>query len=359
MHIGLIIYGSLDTLSGGYLYDRQLVDYLRENGDRVEIISLPWSNYSRHLLYNSSNKLQRMLENTTFDILLQDELNHPSLFRLNPKLYGHIKYPIISIVHHLRCNEVWPKWQQKLYAHIEGCYLRSVDGFICNSQTTWDSVCDFLERKRPYTIAPPAGNRFGTILDETAIITRANEPGPLRIIFVGSLIPRKGLDLLLTALAKMPVDSWQLAVVGDTAAAPHYTTRCQNLTRQLEITAHVRWHGRLSKAELAQQMHNSHILAVPSSYEGFGIVYLEGMAFGLPAIATTAGAAHEIITNGENGFLVENEEIEIAAHLTQLHNNRQLLIQMSLAARQHFLQHPTWQTSMAQIREFLCALSTV
>ena len=43
---------------------------------------------------------------------------------------------------------------------------------------------------------------------------------------------------------------------------------------------------------------------MPSSYEGFGIVYLEGMAFGLPALATTAGGAAEIITSGQDGFLV-------------------------------------------------------
>ena len=52
MKIGLIIYGSLDTLSGGYLYDRMLVDYLRAQGDTVEIISLPWRNYAAHLTDN-------------------------------------------------------------------------------------------------------------------------------------------------------------------------------------------------------------------------------------------------------------------------------------------------------------------
>ncbi len=52
MKIDLIIYGSLDTLSGGYLYDRLLVDYLRTQGDMVEIVSLPWRNYTAHLTDN-------------------------------------------------------------------------------------------------------------------------------------------------------------------------------------------------------------------------------------------------------------------------------------------------------------------
>ena len=62
--------------------------------------------------------------------------------------------------------------------------------------------------------------------------------------------------------------------------------------------------GALDQEELASCLANSQVLAVPSSYEGFGIVYLEGMAFGLPALATTAGGAVEIITSGQDGFLV-------------------------------------------------------
>ena len=52
MRVGLVIYGSLETLSGGYLYDRKLVDYLRRQGDEVQIISFPGQDYARHLLHN-------------------------------------------------------------------------------------------------------------------------------------------------------------------------------------------------------------------------------------------------------------------------------------------------------------------
>ena len=54
--------------------------------------------------------------------------------------------------------------------------------------------------------------------------------------------------------------------------------------------------------ELAARCAASHLLTVPSSYEGFGIVYLEGMQFGLPAIAGSDGAAKEIITHGQMAF---------------------------------------------------------
>ena len=96
MRIGLIIYGSLETLTGGYLYDRLLVDHLRRQGDQVDIISLPWRTYGRHLGDNFSRDLWRRLRHAPFDALLQDELNHPSLFWLNRRLRRYIRYPIVT-----------------------------------------------------------------------------------------------------------------------------------------------------------------------------------------------------------------------------------------------------------------------
>src|SRR4026207_389980 len=122
MKIGLIIYGSLETLSGGYLYDRKLVEYLRSQQDTVEIISLPWRNYAALLTDNFWFRLPGNL-----DILIQDELNHPSLIFANR---GTHPYPLISLVHHLRCSELRPKWQNDLFRFIEMQYLQSVDGFI-------------------------------------------------------------------------------------------------------------------------------------------------------------------------------------------------------------------------------------
>ena len=83
MRLGLVVYGSLDTVSGGFLYDRQLVRHLRSRGDEVEVISIPWRPYARGLLDNLSPALFKRLSRAAFELLLEDELAHPSLFRLN------------------------------------------------------------------------------------------------------------------------------------------------------------------------------------------------------------------------------------------------------------------------------------
>ena len=95
-------------------------------------------------------------------------------------------------------------------------------------------------------------------------------------------------------------------------------------------------------------------MVVPSSYEGFGIVYLEGMGFGLPAIGTTAGAAGEVIRHGENGYLIEPGNAEALAQvLHHLASDRELLLNLSLNALSRYREQPKWVDTAGRIREFL------
>jgi glycosyltransferase involved in cell wall biosynthesis len=350
MKIGLIIYGGLDTMSGGYLYDRQLVSHLEGYGDEVQVFALPWLGYGRHLSQNFTTQFYNQLRKAKLSLLLQDELNHPSLFWFNHRLRPYTQYPIISVVHQLRINEARPRWQNRVYGWVERWYLRSVDGFIFNSLTTRYTVEQMVGHSKPHVVAYPGSNRFDMRLEPHTIAARAYDGDKLRVLFVGNLIERKGLHVLLAALAQLPSDVWQLDVVGNTDVSPLYT---QSITQRLNGSA-VTLHGSLSDEALAALMKQSHILAVPSSYEGFGIVYAEGMSVGLPAIGTTAGAAREIIRQGENGYLVEPNDADLLAQrLRQMQQDRHLLARMSLAAFNYSQQHATWSESMHKVRQFL------
>ena len=355
MHIGLVIYGSLDTLSGGYLYDRKLVQHLREQGDTVTIVSQPWVNYGRHLLQNFSRGLRTELATQKFDVLLQDELNHPSLFWLNRSLRG--RYPIISIVHHLRISEARQNWQNMLYRQVERHYLNSVSGFVFNSQTTRNTVFDLVGPAKPHIVALPAGDRFTTIAPRTPMSpdTSSTNP-PLRLLFVGNLIPRKGLHIVLDAL-HLCRGQWQLDIIGSDSVDAAYAQRLRTQADQLGLRGRVQWLGRVSDDGLAEAFSQHDILIGPSSYEGYGISYLEAMGFGLPVIASTRGAACEIVTDGVDGFLVDPTDAPtLCARIEGLIQDRIRLSEMSAAARQRYLRHPTWGASMATIRTFLKSL---
>lgn len=353
MRIGMVIYGSLDTISGGYLYDRKLVQHLRAVGHEVHIHSLPWHNYARHLLDNFSFRLKSSLASAGYDILLEDELNHPSLFWLNQRLKAQIRYPIAAIIHHLRSSEARPVWQKWLYRPIERTYLRSLDACIYNSQTTRQAV-ERLSGERPHVVAYPAGDRFNSQISLAEIAGRARLPGALNILFLGNVIPRKGLHTLLQAAGPIPHDQWELKVVGSLTVDPPYVRSVRRWVVDNGLVDSVRFLDTLNEIELTEQLLASHILAVPSSYEGYGIAYLEGMGFGLPAVATTAGAAREIITSGLDGFLIAPDDVEtLRAHLKLLISNREQLVKMSEAARKRFLAQPGWQATTTKITAFL------
>jgi glycosyltransferase involved in cell wall biosynthesis len=354
MRFALLIYETLDTVSGGYLYDRKLVKALEGRGDRVEILSLPWRDYARHLMDNFSPALLRRLEMLDVDALLEDELNHPSLFWIHRRLKRSIKIPVISIVHHLRSSEARAGWQNSLYRRVESSYLRSVDGFVFNSLTTRQAVEALAGRGKPCVVARPAGDRLIPNIDGDAIARRARSPGPLQVLFLGNLIPRKGLHVLLKALSRLHPDLWSLSVVGSPEADPSYAGSVRRQAQALGIAGRVRFLGPLSDADLSARMETSHVLAVPSSYEGYGIAYLEGMGFGLPAVAANSGAAGEVVAQGKTGFLIPPGDARaLAGCLQTLAQDRNCLAAMGQAALESYRTHPTWDQSMELIVKFL------
>src|SRR3954469_6114610 len=122
MRVGLVIYGSLDLVSGGFLYDRMVVDELRAAGVEVEVVALPWRRPAAALAEN----LRPWPALDRCDVILQDQLVHPAVFARNERLGK----PIVALVHNLS----WPPGTVSLPALIEGRYFATVDGTI--------AVCD-------------------------------------------------------------------------------------------------------------------------------------------------------------------------------------------------------------------------
>lgn len=359
MRLGLVIYGDLNQQTGGYLYDRKVVEYLQTQGDQVEIISLPWRNYPRHLTDNLSVDLYRTLCARKVDVLIEDELNHPSLAVMNRILSQRSGYPIASIVHHLRCNEARDDWLKGFYQIVERTYLSTLAGLICNSWATLRSVQALLPkaRKLPTVIAYPGKDHLSGGITETDIERRARQSGDLHLLFVGNLIPRKGVHWLLTALSELRDVPFRLDIVGDASRQPAYGQRLHKLVERSALTDRVRFWGTVAETTLQQLLARAHILVLPSAYEGFGIAYLDGMRYGLAVIGSTQGGAGELISAGIEGFLVEPGDVSaLQSNLRTLHTDRTRLAQMGIAARKRFDQHPTWAESADRIRHFLLQL---
>ena len=148
---------------------------------------------------------------------------------------------------------------------------------------------------------------------QSALRSAPREEGPLRVLCVAHLYPRKGIDTLLRAFARLKSDS-VLRIVG---IGPE-KSRLERLADSLTIADRVRFLGQLSFSALIAEYRNASVFALPTSQEGFGIVFLEAMAASLPIVAGNAAAVPEVVRNGVTGILVRPGDCQALAGALQL-----------------------------------------
>jgi glycosyltransferase involved in cell wall biosynthesis len=139
---------------------------------------------------------------------------------------------------------------------------------------------------------------------------------PLRLLFVGSLIARKGLDVLLAALeqAHDQLPDWHLDIVGQGKQRQHL----EELAERLHLGSRTTFHGRQLKSDVAGFMRAADLLVLPSLAENAPCVLIEAMACGLPVLASRVGGVPEIV-DPASGRLVHPGDVEgLARALTEM-----------------------------------------
>ena len=152
-----------------------------------------------------------------------------------------------------------------------------------------------------------------------------------RVIAVGRYVYQKGFDLLLRAWARIEKQypDWQLAIFGDGNRTPY-----EKLVKELGVDK-TRCHLNGPTTNIQQEYVNSSLFVFSSRFEGFGMVLVEAMACGLPVISFACPCGpKDIIKDGEDGFLVDNGNVEaLAANMFQLMGDESLRVSMSQAGQ--------------------------
>ena len=155
----------------------------------------------------------------------------------------------------------------------------------------------------------------------------------MSILSVGGLIPIKGHEVLLRALANIAGEFPECTceIVGDGPQRRYL----EGLTRDLGIASRVRFRGRQPRCVVADAMRGCTVFVLPSRYEALGCVYLEAMASGKVAVGCRGQGIDEVIRHGENGWLVEADNVtELADALTALLGNQDMRARIGRAARE-------------------------
>ena len=296
------------------------------------------------------NRLSRFTALIEFDpdLIIEDELNHLSLFLINNKLKIKLNVPILSIVHHLRSDEKINSLVKFITRRIEVLFLKTCDAFIFNSRNTLDRVSTLLKNDfLNYRIIYPGK-------DNLPLLDRENKNGPVQFLFAGNIIPRKNLDMVINVLEKLSDMNWQFNICGSEFADASYARKIRKRAQNLERMKKIFFRGRVTNECLSEFMAASDMLLAPSDFEGFGITYLEAMRAGVIPVASTEGGTREIIKNGVNGFLISsNNGQELEELLKMILNNSEIIKKMRPELKKSSDSFDTWEVSMNNAVNFI------
>lgn len=180
-----------------------------------------------------------------------------------------------------------------------------------------------------------------------------------RILSVSNLVPLKGIDDNLRALAMVsgnrPDLAWEYRVIGDGS----YRPALEALAEELHISDRVLFLGRLSYSDTMREMNDADIFSLPSWNEAFGIVYLEAMARKKPVIGCVENGAAEIVTDGEDGLLIPPRSVaHLAAALKRLIGDPQGCQDMGHRARRTAARY-SWDKNAQRLIDLLAPMQPV
>jgi glycosyltransferase involved in cell wall biosynthesis len=258
-------------------------------------------------------------------LLIIDHINLLPLAMLVRLLRPRVR--IMLFVHGI---EVWdaPEFRQKKW--YEPWILRcSIDQIVAVSRYTADIMAEkFNVPRDQFFILPNA-------VDPLPIAANCDRTGPpivLTVTRLGAGERAKNVDTIIRALAVLVAADCSVPICLEIVGDGPLRTELTALAAALGVADRIRFLGRVSDTELNEAYKRAHVFALPSTKEGFGIVYLEAWQRGLPVVAATEGAAPEVVQSGIDGFTVGGRDVAaLSLALDTLLTDRKLAQRFAIA----------------------------
>jgi len=286
-----IVPGPLDQRTGGYIYDRRMVEGLRAAGWPVRV----------HALVGRFPDVDRRALDAAADAVDSMAGGLPVIDGLAllafAQLVDRLPAVWVGLVHHPLAMETGlSREKAAAFAALESRLMHRAAKLIVTSPRTRRDLAGFDVDPADVAVVSPG-------VEPAPLAQGSGEGGPVALLCVGTLTPRKGHLVLLAALADLTDLDWRLTLVGSAAWDPGHGARIERAIRDLGLADRVTLIGEQDEQGLSGFYCRADLFVLASHHEGYGMVLAEALARGLPIVSTTAGAIADTVP-AEAGILV-------------------------------------------------------
>jgi glycosyltransferase involved in cell wall biosynthesis len=331
IHAAFAIPGDITTLTGGYIYERRLLEGLRALGHDVLHLQLA-PTFPDPGAAEMADAVEQLVALPPDRPLILDGLVYGSIDTAG---LARVQAPIIAMIHHPLALESGLSEDRRahLFTTERDNLALAAHVLVPSPHTAKILARDYAVPENRITVARPGTDRpTGT----------TNPVDPPLILSVGIQHPRKGHDVLLRALAQLKNLAWQTVIVGSAYDAQH-AEDLGGLRDALGLTDRVRMAGKVSSDELTALYRQASIFALATRYEGYGIVFDEALSYGLPIVTCRTGAVPDTVPADAGLLVPPDDPDQLAGALRTLVVDTERRRDLARASQSAGLALPTWE----------------
>jgi glycosyltransferase involved in cell wall biosynthesis len=341
--LAFLVPGDPDARTGGYGYDRRIADGLRAGGWQLDTVRLsdtfPFPTAAA--LDDADAALAREPDDA---LVLVDGLAYGAMPGAAARHAMRLR--LVALVHHpLALETGLTEAQAAALARDERAALAVARHVVVTSPGTAATLGDWDVPPSRLSVVEP-----GT---DPAPVASGHTGEHVHLLSIGALTPRKGVDLLVEALAPLADRPWRLTCVGSLTRDPGTAARVRDRVAHLGLAERVDLVGELDADGVTRAYDGADAFVLASRYEGYGMVVAEALARGLPVVATDTGASADLVGH-DAGLVVPPGDVgALRVALTRLLDDAALREAFAAGARARRATLPGWETACARMASVL------
>jgi len=330
--------GDVATPTGGYAYDRRIIAELSGLGWSIDVLDLGDGFPHPSAAARRAAGVQLAALPRDWPMVI-DGLAFGVLAEAAAAL--HDTHRLVALVHHPLALETGLTAAASSALHAsERTALSFAHHVVTTSLATARLLTsDFGVPSDRLTVVQPGTDRASSAPHASG--------ATINLLAVGSVVPRKGYDVLVAALAMLAELPWRLTIVGDRGRSLDTTRELDAEIARHRLRGRINFTGAVPLEKLANYYAAADLFVLASRFEGYGMAYAEAIAHGLPVVGTTAGAIPDTVPEGA-GVLVPPDDVEsLVAVLRGLIENPQQRQRLAQGAAALAARLPSWQMQAA------------